>query len=62
MKGIKIAVLVQFAEWVDFAFWWSFIGRICAYKAVELIGEVLLSTGPNPPSLLEDSFKEKFIA
>ena len=31
MKGIKIAVLVQkfgnFAEWVDFAYWWSCIGK-----------------------------------
>ena len=28
MKGIQIALLVNgnFAEWLDFAYWWSFIG------------------------------------
>ena len=35
MKGVKIAVLDQsygdFAEWVDFAYWWS-----CIWKGLRL--------------------------
>ena len=41
LKGIQIALLVQelwqFAEWVDFAYWWSCIGKGLRLQCAEQV-------------------------